>query len=613
MYKYPNIDKLLSRRTFLLGIGKGVLFSSIFFRLMYLQLFKSDQYKILADKNRISLRLIPSLRGSILDRNDKILAMNRNRHNVLMEGTKNISEINETIEKITQFIYLSDTEIDNVFGRFINKKKPGLPIFIKKNLKWSELSSLNVNLMNLPNIFIEQGIKREYPFHNLASHVVGYMAPPKKSEIKNNPFLEIMDTNIGRSGIEQSFEKELRGFPGTRHIEVNSKGREIREISKEESVNGNNIKLTIDIDLQKYVNSLLKDKSGSVVVIDVNSGEVLAIESSPNFDPNLFTKSISQEEWDKLINNPMAPLVNKSISGEYSPGSTFKLIVLYSALINKIIEPNGIINCTSKIEYGDRNFYCWCHKKKTGCWATKSHTRRVGPELAIAQSCDSFFYEIAKRLGIENIVETARNFGLGSKSGINLKGEKNGLVPNKSWKKKKYNQSWKIGETMITGVGQGFLTTTPMQLAVMTAMFANNGKRIFPTIYKNLDQININENQIFTTQTLYQKEFFSLIKNSMFLAVNKPFGTAYGSRTTKPIFAGKTGTVQVRNISSEEREIGIIPNKELPIEQRDHALFIGFAPYKNPTIAVSVVIEHGGSGSKIAAPIAKNIFQKVLS
>ena len=613
MYKYPNIDKLLSRRTFLLCLGKGVLFSSIFFRLMYLQLFKSDQYKILSDKNRISFRLIPSLRGNILDRNEKILAMNRNSHNVLMEGTKNISEINETIEKITQFIYLSDTEIDNILGSFINKKKSDLPIFIKKNLKWNELSSLNVNLMNLPNIFIEQGIKREYPFHNLASHVVGYMAPPKKSEIKNNPFLGIMDTDIGRSGIEQSFEKELRGFPGTKHIEVNSKGREIREISKEESVSGNNIKLTIDIDLQKYVNSLLKDKNGSVVVIDVNNGEILAMESSPNFDPNLFTKSISQEEWDKLINNPMAPLVNKSISGEYSPGSTFKLIVLYSGLINKIIEPNGIINCTSKIEYGDRNFYCWCHKKKTGCWAAKNHTRRVGPELAIAQSCDSFFYELAKRLGIENIVETARNFGFGSKSGINLKGEKNGLVPNKSWKKKKYKQSWKIGETMITGVGQGFLTTTPMQLAVMIAMFANNGKRIFPTIYKNLDQINANENQVFTTQTLYQKEFFALIKNSMFLAVNKPFGTAYGSRSTKPIFAGKTGTVQVRNISSEEREIGIIPNKELPIEQRDHALFIGFAPYKNPTIAVSVVIEHGGSGSKIAAPIAKNIFQKVLS
>jgi penicillin-binding protein 2 len=309
----------------------------------------------------------------------------------------------------------------------------------------------------------------------------------------------------------------------------------------------------------------------------------------------------------------MSPLVNKSISGEYSPGSTFKLIVLYSALINKIIRPNGVINCSSNIEYGDRKFYCWCHKKKTGCWATQSRTRNVGLELAIAQSCDGFFYELAKRIGIENIVETARNFGLGSKSGLNLKGEKDGLVPNKSWKKKKYKQSWKIGETMITGVGQGFLTTTPIQLAVMTAMIANNGKRIFPSIYKKIDQVSTDDNQVFTTQTLYQKKFFSLIKKGMFSAVNKPFGTAYGSRTTKPIFAGKTGTVQVRTISAEERELGIIPNKELPIEQRDHALFVGFAPYENPKIAVSVVIEHGGSGSKVAAPIAKKIFKKILS
>ena len=612
MYKYPNIDKLLSRRTFLLGLGKGVLFSSIFFRLIYLQLFKSDQYKVLADKNRISLRLIPSLRGNIIDRNDNILALNKNSYNVLIDGNKNRSEIEETIEKISRIIYLNDTDLNKIYNSFLNKKKSDLPIVIKKNLKWNELSSLNVNLINLPNVFIDKGIRREYPFENVASHVIGYMSDPLKSDIKENPVLQMMKTEIGRSGIEQSYEKELRGFPGTKHLEVNASGREIREISKEESVGGNNIKLTIDIKLQKYANSLLKDKSGSIVVIDVNNGEILAIESSPNFDPNLFTKSFSQEEWDKLIKNPMAPLVNKSISGEYSPGSTFKLIVLYSGLINKIIKPNGTITCSSKIDFGDRNFYCWCHKKKTGCWATQSHTRKVGPELAIAQSCDGFFYELAKKIGIENITETARDFGLGSKSGINLKEEKVGLVPNKSWKKKKHKQTWKIGETMITGVGQGYLTTTPMQLAVMTAIFANNGKKIFPTIYKGIKKTNINNDEIFTTQTLNQDSIFSLIKTGMFSAVNKPFGTAYRSKINKPIFAGKTGTVQVRTISENERELGIIPNKDLPIEKRDHALFVGFAPYKNPKIAVSVVIEHGGSGSKVAAPIAQKIFKKAL-
>ena len=612
MYKYPNIDKLLSRRTFLVGLGKGVLFSAIFFRLVYLQLFKSDQYKVLADKNRISLRLMPPLRGNILDRNDNILALNKNSYNVLIEGNKNRLEIEETIEKISRIIFLNDTDINKIYDTLSNKKKSDLPIVIKKNLKWNELSSLNVNLINLPNVFIEKGIRREYPFENIASHVIGYMSDPEMSDIKANPILQMMKTDIGRSGIEQSYEKELRGFPGTKHLEVNALGREIREISKEESVSGNNIKLTIDIELQKYVSSLLKDKTGSIVVIDVKNGELLATESSPNFDPNLFTKSFSEEEWNKLIKNPLAPLVNKSISGEYSPGSTFKLIVLYSGLINKIIKPNGTITCSSKIEFGDRNFYCWCHKKKTGCWAAQNHTRKVGPELAIAQSCDGFFYELSKKIGIDNIAETSRNFGLGAKSGINLKGEKIGLVPNKAWKKKKHKQTWKIGETMITGVGQGYLTTTPIQLATMTAIFANNGKKIFPTIFKGIEKTNIYDDEIFTTQTLNQNSFFSLIKRGMFSVVNKPFGTAYSSKINKPIFAGKTGTVQVRTISENERELGIIPNKDLPIEKRDHALFVGFAPYKNPKIAVSVVIEHGGSGSKVAAPIAQKIFKKAL-
>ena len=613
MYKYPNIDKLLSRRTFLLGIGKGALFSTVLFRLIYLQLFKSEKFKVLAEKNRISLRLIHPLRGNIVDRNGKILALNKNSYNVLLEGNKNLDEVNQALDKISRIIFLNNTELNNVYNNLLTKKKSDLPIFIKKNLKWNELSSLNVNLINLPNVFIEQGIKREYPYRNLASHVIGYMTTPQEKDIKKYPFLKLMDADVGRFGIEESFEKELRGFPGTKYLEVNAYGREIREISKEESVSGNEVKLTIDINLQKYVNSLMKNISGSVVAIDVNNGEILALESSPNFDPNLFTKTISQEDWDKLINNPLAPMVNKSISGEYSPGSTFKLIVLYSALINNIIKPNNVINCSSKINFGDRDFYCWCHKKKTGCWANKNHKRNVGPELAIAQSCDSFFYELAKRLGIESIVETARNFGLGSKSGINLKGEKYGLVPNKSWKKKTYNKSWKIGETMITGVGQGFLRTTPIQLAVMTAMFANEGKKIFPTIYKSFGNTNNSDNSVFTNQTLYQKKFFSLIKNAMFSAVNKPFGTAFKSKIENPVFAGKTGTVQVRTISKREREVGIIPNKELPLKKRDHAMFVGYAPYDNPKIALSVVVEHGGSGSKIAAPIAKKIFKKALS
>ena len=309
----------------------------------------------------------------------------------------------------------------------------------------------------------------------------------------------------------------------------------------------------------------------------------------------------------------MAPLVNKSISGEYSPGSTFKTIVLLSALKNNIIKKNSSILCTSKLETKDRNFYCWCHKKKTGCYAARNHQRNVRPKLAIAQSCDCFFYELAKKIGINKIAETAKTFGIGKKTGIDIRGEKTGLVPTKSWKRKNIGKSWHVGETMITGVGQGYITSTPLQLALVTALIANNGKKIFPKI--NLDDFNLEKNVINVDMDEYHsdyEEYFPIIREGMYDAVNKHIGTAYKSRLSKPIFAGKTGTVQVRVITEEERETEIIPNRELPFEQRDHALFVGFAPYKNPKVAISVIIEHGGSGSSQAAPIAAKIFKKII-
>tara|TARA_B100000029_G_C17609186_1_gene968693 strand:- start:4140 stop:5987 length:1848 start_codon:yes stop_codon:yes gene_type:complete len=615
MYKYPNVDKLLSRRIFLLTLAKGVLFTSIFARLTYLQLIKTKEFKVLADKNRISLRLISPLRGRILDRNNQILASNINSYNLYIHSVKNVDEFKEILGKINKIIFISNEEIKNTFNIFLNSKKKDLPVIVKKNLKWNEVSSISVNLLKISNIFIDQGIRREYPHNDIASHIIGYMSPPNKKDIKKEPVLGMLDINTGQFGVEKSFEKDLRGFPGTRHVEVNAFGNEIREIRKEKSINGNDIKLTIDIKLQKYINTLLKDKSGSVVIIDVKNGELLGIESSPSFNPNLFTSFISKKDWDTLINDPMAPLLNKSIAGEYSPGSTFKLIVLYSALQNNIFKTNNKIKCSSKLNYGDRNFYCWCHKKKIGCWASENHERNVNPELAIAQSCDSFFYELAKRVGIDNIAKTANLFGLGFKSDLGLDGEKNGLVPNKNWHKRKNKKNWQIGETMITGVGQGYITTTPLQLARMTAIIAKNGKKVFPSIFKNIKDFEKRDNDEDTDNNndSDDKKFFSLIKKGMFSTVNKYFGTAYKSRLSKPIFAGKTGTVQVRTISEAERFEGIIPNKDLPIEQRDHALFVGFAPYKNPKIALSVVIEHGGSGSKVAAPIAKKIFKKLLA
>ena len=611
MYKYPNLDKLLLRRTFLLGVGKGILLTGVLGRLIYLQIVKSNQYKLLANKNRISLRLLNPIRGTISDRNGKLLAINQNTFRVLCVVDNKI-ELKKALFNLSKFIFLNNIETQKIVNDF-EKKNKNMPYLIKENLKWNEVSSISANSFLIPTIIIESGLQRKYPFKQTSAHTIGYLGPPTNNEIKKEPILGLMNINVGRFGMEEHLEKRLRGIPGTRHLEVNAHGRIVREIRKENSKKGNNVKLSIDIELQKKLYSLLKDKSGSIVAINVNNGEVIGMVSSPSFDPNSFNQGFSTEDWKTLINDPLAPLVNKSISGEYSPGSTFKTIVLLSALKNNIIKKNSSILCTSKLETKDRNFYCWCHKKKTGCYAARNHQRNVRPKLAIAQSCDCFFYELAKKVGINKIAETAKTFGIGKKTGIDIRGEKTGLVPTKSWKRKNIGKSWHVGETMITGVGQGYITSTPLQLALVTALIANNGKKIFPKI--NLDGFNLEKNVINDDMDEHHsdyEEYFPIIREGMYDAVNKHIGTAYKSRLSKPIFAGKTGTVQVRVITEEERETEIIPNRELPFEQRDHALFIGFAPYKNPKVAISIIIEHGGSGSSQAAPIAAKIFKKII-
>ena len=611
MYKYPNLDKLLLRRTFLLGVGKGILLTGVLGRLIYLQIVKSNQYKLLANKNRISLRLLNPIRGTISDRNGKLLAINQNTFRVLCVVDNKI-ELKKVLFNLSKFIFLNNIETQKIVNDF-EKKNKNMPYLIKENLKWNEVSSISANSFLIPTIIIESGLQRKYPFKQTSAHTIGYLGPPTNNEIKKEPILGLMNINVGRFGMEEHLEKRLRGIPGTRHLEVNAHGRIVREIRKENSKKGNNVKLSIDIELQKKLYSLLKDKSGSIVAINVNNGEVIGMVSSPSFDPNSFNQGFSTEDWKTLINDPLAPLVNKSISGEYSPGSTFKTIVLLSALKNNIIKKNSSILCTSKLKTKDRNFYCWCHKKKTGCYAARNHQRNVRPKLAIAQSCDCFFYELAKKVGINKIAETAKTFGIGKKTGIDIRGEKTGLVPTKSWKRKNIGKSWHVGETMITGVGQGYITSTPLQLALVTALIANNGKKIFPKI--NLDDFNLEKNVINDDMDEHHsdyEEYFPIIREGMYDAVNKHIGTAYKSRLSKPIFAGKTGTVQVREITEEERETEIIPNRELPFEQRDHALFIGFAPYKNPKVAISIIIEHGGSGSSQAAPIAAKIFKKII-
>ena len=607
MYKYPNLDKLLLRRTFLLGTGKSLLVAGLLGKLTYLQIFKSNQYQLLANKNRINLRLLNPTRGIIFDRNDKLIAINKNTFRILSTA-KNKTQLEKTLSELSKFIFIDSFDVKRINEEFLKKKK-FIPLLIKENLKWNEVSSISANSFLIPDIIIESGLQRQYPYEDTAAHTIGYLAPPSTSDIKKEPILGLMNINVGRFGIEEQFEEKLRGTPGTKHLEVNALGRVVRELRQENSKSGENMKLSIDVELQKYLHLLLKNKSGSIVVIDVNNGEILGLASSPSFNPNSFNQGLTEDEWQLLVKDPLSPLVNKAISGEYSPGSTFKILVLLSAFKNKIIKKNSSILCTSKLEVGDRNLYCWCHKKKTGCYAATNRQRNVGPKLAIAQSCDCFFYELAKKIGVNKLADTALSFGLGEKTGINIKGEKKGLIPTREWKKKYIGKRWQLGETMILGVGQGYITSTPIQLALATAIIANNGKQISPKI--QLDEINDFNTNIDKNNDEYL-EFFSIVKEGMYNAVNKYIGTAYSSRLSQPIFAGKTGTVQVRSITEEERETEIIPNSKLPYEERDHSLFVGFAPYTKPKVAISVIIEHGGSGSKTAAPIAKKIFKKII-
>jgi len=405
MYKYPNLDKLLLRRTFLLGTGKSLLVAGLLGKLIYLQIFKSNQYQLLANKNRINLRLLNPTRGIIFDRNDKLIAINKNTFRILSTA-KNKTQLEKTLSELSKFIFIDSLNVKKINEEFLKKKK-FVPLLIKENLKWNEVSAISANSFSLPEIIIESGLQRKYPFNEAAAHTVGYLAPPSSLDIKKEPILGMMNINVGRFGIEEQFEKQLRGTPGTKHLEVNAFGKIVRELRRENSMPGQNIKLSIDIKLQKYLHSLLKNKSGSIVAMDPQNGEIIGMASSPSFDPNSFHKGLTEDEWKKLSEDSLSPLVNKAISGEYSPGSAFKTVVLLSAFKNKILKKNSIILCTSKLEVGDKNFYCWCHKKKTGCYAAKDHKRRVGVKLALAQSCDCFFYELAKRIGIDKIASTS--------------------------------------------------------------------------------------------------------------------------------------------------------------------------------------------------------------
>ena len=580
---------VLNRRTFFLYIFKISLFSLVGWRLYDIQILDSKKYKTLSDNNQIDLEIIFPLRGEILDRNNKIIASNLKVFDLYLIPEKTKS-INQTLNSLSKFITITFSKRRKILD-LSKKVKKFEKIKIYENLDWKTLEKIETNKYNLPGIYVVQDYVRIYPYHENFSHLLGYISKPNQKDL-SLPFISQMpNLDIGKEGLEKAFNPELVGAKGQREIEVNSSGRIIREISRIDSKKGKTVTISIDGRIQEYALNLLKSyRAGSIVVMDINNGEILCMTSLPAYDPNKIIKKPNIEYWNTLLNNKLSPLTFRSIQGLYAPGSTFKMIVAIAALKYGIIDTGTKNFCEGKIEFGDRYYHCW---KTNGHGSMNIYD-------AIKQSCDVFFYEISNKLGIDRIAKVARDFGLGQIFDISLKNQKEGIIPSKKWKKNHLNESWYAGETLIAGIGQGFVLTNPLQLAVMTSIIASDGKDIKPTIIKD-------KKQTFRTNKKYINEI-NIVKKAMFKVVNERKGTAFNSRLDKIKFAGKTGTSQVKRISLIERESEDFRKKEQEWKNRDHALFVGYMPYDEPKYSISVIIEHGGSGASTAAPIAKQIF-----
>ena len=577
------------RRAFLLLLSKFSIFSIIGWRLFDIQILDSKKYKTLSKNNQINVEILYPLRGDIFDRNMKLIASNKKVYDlyVVPEQSDNLMK---TLNDLSSFISLDYQTKKNVI-KLSNKLKKFKSIKVLENLNWNDLEIIEANKNYLQGLSLKTDYQRIYPYEKYFSHILGYVSQPTQKDLILPYIAKTPRLDIGKTSLEKFFNKDLVGAYGRKEIEVNSSGKTIREISRKPSKKGKKIKITIDERLQRFtVNELDNHKAGSIVVIEINTGEILSMASTPSFDPNSIIQKPNTEYWNSLINNNLSPLTNRSIQGLYSPGSTFKMIVALAALSENIINTESNNFCEGKIDFGDSVYHCW---------KTKGHGL-MNIESALKESCDVFFYELAKKVGINKIAAMAHKFGLGQLYNIGFDTEKKGIIPSKKWKKETLKKKWYGGETLNAAIGQGYVLTNPMQLAIMTARIASKGKKIEPTILSN----KVKEFEKIKDISRYLK----IIDKALFKVVNEYKGTAFRSKSDEYLFSGKTGTSQVKRISLLERESDDFRKKEIEWKNKDHALFVGYMPSDKPKYAISVVIEHGGSGAATAAPIAKKIF-----
>ena len=604
--------RVISRRLFILVSAKIALLTGVTSRLYNLQISDREKYEILSDKNRIRQWKTPPERGIITDYFDNVLAENDRVFQAHL-SLDEIQNFNETIFRLKNILNLKEEEVKKIYKKK-QKLKPWDTLVVSDNLSWKQFSKLNLYLHDVEGTKPVLSSSRFYPHANDLVHIIGYVGDASAKDIETKKEVEknfVPGLKVGKSGIESSKEKILIGTYGIKRYEVNASGKRISQIDYLKENQGDKVKITIDLEVQKTAQNLLKNKAGSICAMDIYTGEVIAMASSPTYDPNKFTHGIKKKDWNEIKNNPLRPLVNKSIAGLYSPGSTIKPIVALAALEYQIINPEKVIQCKGHkhpYELYGQKYHCW---KKDGHGFMKLRN-------AIKQSCDIYFYEVARLLGVDKLSVIAKKYGLGEKVLDELfMQEKKGIVPSTKWKKQNLEQPWYLGETIITGIGQGYIQTTPMQLCLMTAQLANGGYKIKPkmifdenTSFENIIS-NIQNDKI---EKLYKNSNnIKFVLDAMFGSTNELYGTSFKSRheNTKYQFAGKTGTSQVKRITEKDRELDL-DLSEIAYKNRDHALFVAFAPYQNPRYSISVLIEHGGSGSKAAAPLANKLIKKII-
>mgnify|MGYP001321325484 FL=1 len=570
-------------------------------RLYGLQIDDGDHYARMAASNRVSKRLLAPPRGRIVDRFGLPLASNKENWRALLMPEET-TDVAGTIERFSAIIPLDERDRSRI-AREMRHQRRFVPVMLRDFLSWDEMARIELNAPSLPGVLIDVGTRRVYPDGELMAHIVGYVAPPNEQDVAHSTLLALPGMRVGRAGIEQNQDEQLRGTAGSVEMEVNAVGRVMSELNRVEGMPGDEVSLTLDRGLQQKVLNHIGDQTASAVVLDCHNGEVLAMVSTPSFDPSLFDSGVSHAQWIEWTNNQHTPLINKAVAGVYPPGSTFKPAVAMAALQARSVSPTDRVFCPGYLDVGGTRFHCWSR------WGHGS----VDMHDALKYSCDVYFYEIARRVGMDHIAQTANQLGLGVPLDIELPHTRDGLIPTPAWRKA-HHHHWNGGDTIVSGIGQGFVQVTPLQLATYTARIAT-GRAVSPHLIRSVNgTLGEKASPEHWPALDMPDSYFKAIRGGMFAVVNEPHGTAPKAQLDLPgmLMAGKTGSAQVRHVSRALRESGHFNSADLPWEYRPHALFVCFAPYDAPRYAAAVVIEHGNTGADAAAPLARDIMRDTL-